>query len=85
MEEPVFTLRAQDVLADIAVQFWVRANGLLRERIQHGASIPDVRFQLRLLLDRELPLNDTFLDVKLNGALACASDMAKWPNQKLAD
>ena len=84
-DEPVFTLRAQDVLADLAVEFWVRAYGVLRERMQQGATIEEARSELKLLLGRELPLNGAVLDAKLEDAWACASEMVRWPNRKLAD
>jgi hypothetical protein len=84
-DEPVFTLRAQDVLADLAVEFWVRAYGDLRERMQQGATIEEARSELKLLLGRELPLNGAVLDAKLEDAWACASEMVRWPNRKLAD
>lgn len=84
-DEPVFTLRAQDVTADLAVEFWVRVNACLRERLQQGATIAAARAELKLLLGRELPLNCDVLDAKLGEALACAAEMVSWPNRKLAD
>jgi hypothetical protein len=85
MEEPVFTLRAQDVLADLAVEFWVRANSHLRTRVAQGALLSEVRIELKSVLEGALPMRRDFLDDKLTEALGCAGDMAKWPNRKIAD
>jgi hypothetical protein len=83
--EPVFTLRAQDVLADLAVEFWVRSYCWLRRRTQGGATIAEARSELKHFLGREPSLHDEPLDAKLREALDCAGDMAKWPNRKMAD
>src|SRR5437899_9819613 len=39
--EPRFTLRAQDMTADLTVIFWVRVNAYLKRAVARGTTLPD--------------------------------------------
>lgn len=84
--EPTFTLRAQDLLADLAVDFWVSANVELRAYMEDGVSIPEAKQRIRAKHHVSMyPSGHPDLTEKDNGAVRISMEMAAWPSRKVAD
>ena len=81
--EPTFTLRAQDVTADLVVDFWVKIQQKVREHMNAGLTKMQAVQAVRsyYFLETYVPASD----VKLSGACRIAGEMEKWPARKLAD
>ena len=85
--EPIFVLRAQDVTADLVVDFWAIVQVRVREHMDHGHTM-----QRAVQLVREYFFLDSVNSpryptgiAKLDTAVTKAEAMRQWPNRKLAD
>lgn len=84
--EPKFCLRAQDISADLCVDFWISAQLEVRQRIDDGMTVQEAVDTVR----REYRIApwSTFAameDQKINGAMMIAKAMRAFPNRKVAD
>jgi len=81
--EPTFTLRAQDVTADLVVDFWVKVQQKVREHMHAGLTMMQAVQAVRTyyFLEPDVPASD----VKLSGACQIAGEMEKFSARRLAD
>ncbi len=83
-QEPTFTLRAQDLTADLVIDFWILVQLRVRHAVKQGTpvavAIEDARKKLGI------PAYPPILGVeKLDGAARIATAMTEWTGRKLAD
>lgn len=88
--EPTFTLRAQDITADIFVEGWACAQLFMKQRMAEGYSQEEavnvLRDRMRMIVGSDFFSADIIADhVKAEGALKKANLMREWPIKKLAD
>lgn len=85
-DEPIFTLRAQDLTADLFVELWADGQRFLASCLQMGwtneAALDALTDRLQRIFE-----NDTVngLTRKQQEAYDCADAMTAWPTRKLAD
>lgn len=81
--QPTFTLIAQDITADLVVDFWIKAQQKVREHMDAGLTMTQAVKAVRsyYFLEPDVPADDA----KLSGACAIAEAMSRWPNRKIAD
>lgn len=85
--QPTFTLVAQDVSADLCVDFWIGVQLQIRQRIDDGMTVKDAVDSTRREY-RVAPWStlEPMEDVKLNGAMMIARAMRAFPGiRKVAD
>jgi len=84
-DEPIFTLRAQDISAPLVVLFWTAVQMQLSRALKVGVSPREALAAIEsgLVNDKDLVFDLT--NVKIGDALQCATQMAKWPTRKVAD
>lgn len=83
--EVTFTLRAQDITADLLVDLWAMIQYQMRERIRVNHENPhDAVNSLRTSYGMLLPMLLEG-DRKILQALSIAEKMRAWPNRRLAD
>lgn len=83
--EPIFTLCARDLTADLVVEFWIQTQLRLRHAVSVGVDpvLAVAMMKRELVLERDLPKVGG--DAKLSEAVHCAAAMRLWPNRKLPD
>jgi len=84
--EPTFTLRAQDISADLVIDFWIAVQLEIRQRIDDGMTVQEAVDTTRRGY-RVAPWStfDAMTDQKINGAMMIAKAMRAFPNRKIAD
>lgn len=84
--EKTFTLRAQDISADLCVDFWISVQLEIRQWIEDGMTVQDAVDRVRRDY-RVAPWStfDVVMDQKINGAMMIAKAMRASPNRKVAD
>ena len=85
-DEPIFTLRAQDITADLIVSLSPDAQQFLLNRINGGQSKEDALSDLADKLDAVFAGDDLReVTEKQKEANDCANLMRDWPTRKIAD
>ncbi len=84
LDEPILTLRAQDLSADLTVEVWAQINERLNYLIGKGQSAPDalgtIREELGVFLNKRGKHTTKTIEAR-----ACAIQMRKWEKRKVAD
>ncbi len=82
--EPTFTLRAQDVTADLSIDFWLIVQQEVRRAMNDGATIEEAKECVRHT--HVVPIQPPmFRSLKIDGAAKIAEAMRVWPDRKVAD
>jgi len=80
-DEPIFTLRAQDISAPTVVRFWVAVQECLRRGTELGCSPEEMLKAIEGGIQAQYPL-EQHQNSKLGEALATAEWMERWPRRK---
>lgn len=83
--EPVFLLRAQDITADLVVDFWVLVNGKLQELMKLGMTKEEAVERLRQVHHIPYPYEGLTNVEKHQSAVRIAKMMRGHQDRKVAD
>lgn len=82
--EPTFTLRAQDLTADLVIDFWILVQLRVRHAVKQGTPVAVAIEEARRKFG--IPVYPPILGVeKLDGAARIATAMTEYQTRKLAD
>jgi hypothetical protein len=85
--EATFTLRAQDITADLVLDFWISAQLEVRQAMDDGLTLVEAIAHVRTVY--QIARWSFFIGEqaapKLQGAARIGKAMAQWPNRKLVD
>lgn len=84
-EQPQFTLLAQDITADLVVEFWICVNGKVQELVKGGMSPAEAAQHMRRIYHIPPILAGLVSSEKLQGACQIAQQMRDFPYRKVAD
>ncbi|HKW13829.1 MAG TPA: hypothetical protein VJS69_05025 [Candidatus Krumholzibacteria bacterium] len=82
--QPCFVLLAQDITADIVVDFWIKVQQRMREHVKHGLTEAQAAKAVREYYFLE-KMDVTITYQKLAEACAIAGAMENWGTRRLAD
>ena len=83
--EPLFTLRAQDISADLVVDYWIKVNLMIRDHVKQGYSLEEAAALARTFYFIPHYDGQVLADGKLNSAGEIAARMRQFTPRKLAD
>lgn len=84
VEQPTFTLKAQDISADLVVDFWIVINGRIKELIKAGMALPVAVQYMRNVYHLPPLIAGLLTDEKERSALRIADAMRAYPYRKVA-